>query len=103
MEPHPYGQSHPLLLLESAIERRHGLHHAKPSAHRPLRIVFMRLRVAKVDQQTIAEILGDVALEALDDLSTGLLIGAYHLTVVFRIELTGKAGRVDQIAEQHGE
>jgi hypothetical protein len=44
-----------------------------PGLHRPLRIVFMGLRIAKVHQQPIAEILGNMALEALDDRSTGLL------------------------------
>ena len=63
----------------------------------------MRLGIAKVDQQAIAEILRNMPVEALDDLGTGLLIGAHHLAVVFRIELTGKAGRVDQVTEQHRE
>ena len=63
----------------------------------------MRLGIAKVDQQAIAQILGNMALEALDDLGTGLLIGAHHLAVVFRVELAGEAGGVHQIAEQHRE
>ena len=63
----------------------------------------MRLRIAKVNQQAIAEILGNVALEALDDLDTGLLIGAHHFAVVFGIELTGEAGGIHQVTEQHRE
>jgi hypothetical protein len=71
-----------------------GLHHSEPGAHGPLRIVFMRLRIAKVHQQAIAEILGDMALEALNDLGTGLLIGGNHLAPVFRVELVGEAGGI---------
>ena len=41
MDPDPHGQAYPLLLRQSVIERRHGLHHAESGAHRPLRIVFM--------------------------------------------------------------
>jgi hypothetical protein len=99
MDPHPHGQLDPLLLLQSAVERRRGLHHGQPGAYRSLRIVLMRLRIAKVDEQAIAEILGNVALEALDDRGTGLLIGTHHLAVVFRIELTGEGSRVHQITE----
>ncbi len=35
---------------------------------------------AKIDEQTIAKILRDMALIALSDLGRGFLIGAYHLT-----------------------
>jgi hypothetical protein len=103
MDPHSYGQLYALLLLQSVIEHRHSLHHGEPASYRPLCIVFMRLRIAKVDQQAIAQILGNVAVKALDDFSTGLLIGAHHLAVVFRIELTGEAGGIEQITEQHRE
>ena len=51
----------------------------------------MRLGIAKVDQQAIAEILGDMALKALDDRGTGGLIGPHHLPQVFRVELAGEA------------
>ena len=36
----------------------------KPSAHGALGIVFMCLGIAKIDQQTVAEILRDMPLEA---------------------------------------
>jgi hypothetical protein len=66
-------------------------------------IIFMRLGIAKVDQQAIAEILGDMPVEALDDLGTGPLIGANHVSEIFRIEATGQCRRIDQVTEQHGE
>ena len=63
----------------------------------------MRLRIAKIDQQAIAEILGDMPVKALDDLGTGGLVGAHHLPQIFGIELAGERGRVHQVTEQHGE
>ena len=63
----------------------------------------MRLGIAKVDQQAIAEILGDMALKALDDLGAGRLVGPHHLAQVFGVELAGERGRVDQVTEQHRE
>ena len=63
----------------------------------------MRLGIAKIDQQAIAQVLGNVPVEALDDLCRGGLVGSYHLTVVFGVQLPGETGRVHQVAEQHGE
>jgi hypothetical protein len=100
MDSHPHGQSHPLLLCQAAIERRHGLHHAEPGPHCPLRIVLMGAWVAKVDEQAIAEILRYVPVKALDDLGGGLLIGAHHLAQVFGVELLAQTGGVNQVAEQ---
>jgi hypothetical protein len=45
------------------------------------------LGIAEIDEQTIAEILGDVPLEAGDYLGAGLLIGPYHLTPLLGVEL----------------
>jgi hypothetical protein len=50
----------------------------------------MRLGVAEVDQQAIAEVLGDMALIAGDDLGAGLLIGPHHLPPLLGVELAGE-------------
>jgi len=39
----------------------------------------MRHRITKVDEQTIAQTLGDMAVIALDYVSADCLIGAYQL------------------------
>jgi len=54
----------------------------------------MRLGIAKIDQQTIPEILGDMALKVLDDLGTDGLIGAHHLSQIFGIKLAGERSRI---------
>jgi hypothetical protein len=61
-------------LLQARIQEPNGLDNAQPGLHRALRIVLMRLRIAKIHQQAIAEVLGNMALEALDDLRAGLLV-----------------------------
>ena len=62
----------------------------------------MRLGIAEVHQQAVAEVLSNVA-KALDDLGTGGLIGPHHGAEVFHIELTRQGRRVHQITEQDGE
>jgi hypothetical protein len=59
--------------------------------------------VAEVDQQAVAEILGDVALITADHRGACLLIVPYDLAPLFGVELAGEHGRVRQIAEQDGE
>jgi hypothetical protein len=80
-----------------------GGHHAQPGLHRPAGVVLMRLGIAKVDQQPIAQILCDIPLQALDHFVTGLLIGPHDRPVIFGIELAGQGGGIDEVAEQHGE
>ena len=76
---------------------------AQAGVHRAPGIVFMGRGVAKIDQQPIAEILGDMALVVLDDLGSGLLVGAHHRAQVFRVELAGELRGAHQVAEQHRE
>jgi hypothetical protein len=75
----------------------------QPGAHGALRIVFVRLGIAKVDQQTITEVLGNMPLEAGDHFGAGVLIGPHYLAQLFRVELAGECGRVHQVTKQHGE
>jgi hypothetical protein len=59
--------------------------------------------VTEVDQQAIAEVLGNKALTASDHLGAGLLIGPHHLAPLFRVELARERGRVHEVAEQDRE
>ena len=75
---------------ELGIERRHGVGHLQPGSYSPLRIIFMGLGIPKVDQESVPEVLGDVSIKALHDLSTGRLIRPNDLPQIFRIQLTGQ-------------
>ena len=76
--------------MRRRIELTQGLDDPEPGPHGPLGVIFVRQGVAEVDEQAIAQILGDMPLKAGDHLGAGVLIGADHLTEVFRVELTGE-------------
>ena len=101
MDAKPDGNAHACILHQTRTERPHGVEDAKPCADRPLRIVLVGLGIAEVDQQAIAEILGDMAVKGLDHLGTGLLIGPHHRAVVFGSSCLASARRVHQITEHH--
>src|SRR6516162_4180199 len=63
----------------------------------------MCLGIAKVDQETIAEILGHMPGKALDDVDAGGLVRLDHLAQLLGVELPCQAGGVDHVAEQHSE
>ena len=54
----------PLCLCQAGIQRPHGLEDAQAGPHGPLGIIFMGLRIAKVDQQAIAQILRNIARQS---------------------------------------
>ena len=101
--PRRHSQLHTALLGQAGIQWSHGLHDAQPGPHGALGIIFVRLRIAKVDEQTIAEILGDMPLKTGDHLGAGLLIGPHHLTQLFWVEPAGKHRRIHQVTKEHGE
>jgi hypothetical protein len=76
---------------------------AEAGAYGPLGIIFVRLGIAKVDQQPIAEILGDMAVKTPDDLGTGGLVGLDHLAQVFRVHLAGERRGAYQVTGHDGE
>jgi hypothetical protein len=99
MDPQAHGQMHLSLRPQGGMELSHGLHDPQPGPHRPLGVIFVRQGVAEVDQEPIAEVLGDMPVEAGDHFGAGGLIGLYHLAQLFRVELTGEPGRVHQVTE----
>jgi hypothetical protein len=50
----------PVRLLQTRIQCPHHLDQAEPAAHGPLHGVFVRLGIAEIHQQAIAEVLGRV-------------------------------------------
>jgi hypothetical protein len=57
--------------------------------------------IAEVNEEPIAEILGQVALMALNHLRTGLLILLHDRTIVFGIELRREGCRTHEVTEQN--
>ena len=59
MDPQAHRNPHPVARLEIGVQCLQDPHNLQTSAHGALRVVFVRLGIAKVDEQTIAEILRD--------------------------------------------
>src|SRR6516162_5585260 len=87
VDAHADRQADIMPLSQAAIERAHRLHNTQSGADSALRIIFMRLGIAKIHEQAVAEILRDMPLKALDNLGTGSLVGTYHLPQVFGVEV----------------
>jgi len=85
------------------IEATDSVDRAEPRSHRPLGIVLMRSRVAEINQHPVAHEFSDKAIVLADTLIHGSVIGADHLSQVFRIEPRGQRRRAHKIAEHHRE
>ena len=57
----------------------------QPSAHSPLCVILMGLRIPEIDQHPVAQILRDEAAEALHRLGGAFVIGRNDLAQVFRV------------------
>jgi len=88
---------------EARVEVIQGLDNFQARPYGPLGVIFMGRGIAEVHQQSIAQVLGNVTLIALAYCGTGLLIGLYHLSQIFRVKLSGERGGAYQVTEQHRE
>ncbi len=84
-------------------ERGNRLDDRQCAPHGAFRVVLVRLRIAEIHEDAVAEVLGDVAVVARDDLRARVEIIADDVAQVLRIDARGERGRVDEIAEHHGE
>ena len=87
--------------IEPRVQRREPVQHLQARVHGSPRVVFVRDGVAEVDEQAVAEVLGDVALEFVNGLTGGVLISANEFDELFGIETIGERGRADEVAEHH--
>jgi hypothetical protein len=53
MDPHAHGQANAVRVLQAGIQRLQGCDHPQTALDSALRIVFMRLGIAKVDEEPI--------------------------------------------------
>jgi hypothetical protein len=63
----------------------------------------VRLRVAEVDHHPVAEVLGDVSVEALGSGDADPAILADDLAQLLGVDALRQLGRADEVAEHHGE
>ena len=100
MDTKAHRHPHPVARLEIGVECLQDPHNPQTSTHGAPRVVFVRLGIAKVDEQTVAEILRNVPVKAPDDLGTGTLLGAHDFPQVLRVEGGGEGRGAHQVTEQ---
>ena len=86
MDAHPHSQAYAMVAHQVRVPGADGLDNPQAGMHGPRGIVFMRLRIAKIHQQPVTEILRNMSGKALDDCRTGGLVGVDDLAQVFRVE-----------------
>src|SRR2546429_9790413 len=97
------GELDPLRLLQPLIQVSQCMEDTQPRAYGSLGVIFMCLGIAKIDEETIPEQLGDMSFIALDDLRTDPLIRTDDVSIRFGVELGGEFRGVHQVTEHHGE
>src|SRR6516225_289726 len=83
------------------IEAADRIDNAQPRPDSMLCIILMRARVAEIDHDAVAHILGDKAFEPYNDFSDGAVIGGDNLAQILGVKACGELGRADQVAEHH--
>jgi hypothetical protein len=79
----------------------HCLDNAQCRPHGPLRVVFVRYRIAEIHQQPIPEILRHVPREATNHRGARLLIGTNDLPQILGIKLLRESGGAYQVTEHY--
>ena len=83
------------------IEASDSVDDVQPRPDRPLGIVLMRARVAEIDENAVAHVLGDEAIEHGDDLGDRAVISADQLAQILRVMTGRERRRPDKITEHH--
>jgi len=97
----PGGDAEPHTQLLPRGQSADRLDYRQPRPHRSLGIVFMRLRVAEIDQHPVAHVLGDKPVEAADRRGDDAVVVADQLAQILRVMTGRECRRADQVAEHH--
>ena len=86
------------LQRRARLEFAHRRDQLQPRPYRPLGVVLMGLRIAKIDEDAVAQVLRHEPAEAAHDLSDAFVIGRNDLAQVLRVHAGGERRRADQVA-----
>ena len=89
-------------LLQPLIQVSHGIEDTQTCPYCALGVIFMCLGIPKIDEESIPKELSDVSFIA-SNYPYRWLGRHERLPVVFRVELGGELGGIDQVSEQHRE
>src|SRR5262249_44053146 len=82
-----------------SVQVRQGRDNPQSRPDSTLCIIFMGLRIPKVDEQAVADIPREISVKVPDLLGAGLLIGEDYLAQFFRVKFFGERGRTHQVTE----
>ena len=85
MDPQAHGHVHAMVLGQAGIQWPQGLHDAQPGPDRALRVILVRLGIAKVDEQAIAEIRAICPSKRAITFAQVFLVGPHHRAQIFRV------------------
>ena len=83
--------------LPDAVDQRQS------GPDRAFGVIFVGLRIAKVDEHAVAHEFGDVATISADDILDLRLVRTQELLQIFRIKAGGESCRAHEVAKHHRE
>ena len=89
--------------IEIVIAPTNRRNNLATGTHRACRIVLVCLRETEINQNTVAQKLGDIPSVAIDCLARACLISAHDFAIVFRIDARRQCRGSHQIAKHHSE
>jgi hypothetical protein len=101
LDADPDPQRDPVLVTQRDVELLQFLEHRQARVRRALGAVLARLGVAEVDEDAVARISGDVAVEALGGARARFLVTGEDLPEILGIERLGQRRGADDVAEHH--
>jgi hypothetical protein len=90
------GSQHP-------VQRPHGVHDLEPRVHGAPGIVLVGERIPEVHEQTVAQVLRHMPLEAVDRVGADLVVGADDLAQLLGVEVARELGEAHEVAEHDRE
>ena len=90
-------------LTHPGIQFGHCLNDVEARARGPFGVVFVRLRIAKIDQDSVTHVTSDESLVVLDRFPATVLESGNDVAQIFRIHLGGEGRGSDQIAKHYRE
>ena len=90
-------------VADLSVQRLHRLDDLQAGLDRAPGIVLVGTREAEVDENAVADVVADMAVEPSDDLGAGSLVPSDQLVQVFGVHARGQRGGADHVAEHHGQ
>jgi hypothetical protein len=99
----PHRELDPRRPANCGIQLRHRIDDIETRPHRTLGLVLMGARVAEINEDAVAHVLGDKAVVAPDRRAAAVLIRRDHIAQIFGVHPGGECRRSHQVAKHHGQ